>query len=265
MKVDSGAEANIITETCFRTMKPKPKLHPSTAQLKPYGSPPLPTLGQFTANISANSKTVQATVYVTKGNTQHSLLSKYTAFDLGILQITTDNTPLPINVHNMDVVPKAELPTTNLGIHDVKHMGYEEMSNTLTPAEKSIEFLNSLNQQTQSATMESIVNNFQSVFQGIGKHRYRQVQLIIDQDVKPIIQPQRKIPFAKRDKLDTILDELEQAGVIENVEGPTDWISNLVLTPKADPREIRMNIDMTTANRAIRRTRPTLSYQPLKN
>ena len=73
--------------------------------------------------------------------------------------------------------------------------------------------------------------------------------------VKPIIQPQRKIPFAKREKFDKVLDELEESEIIETVEGPTDWISNVVLTPKADPTQIRMNIDMTTANTAIKRTR----------
>jgi len=39
------------------------------------------------------------------------------------------------------------------------------------------------------------------------------------------------------------------------VDGPTDWVSNVVLTPKPDQTELRMNIDMTTPNTAIRRTR----------
>ena len=77
----------------------------------------------------------------------------------------------------------------------------------------------------------------------------------------PVIQPQRKIQFAKRDKLDTLLNELEHSDIIVEVDGPTDWLSNIVITPKADLNEIQMNIDMTTANRAIKRTRhviPTL-------
>ena len=49
--------------------------------------------------------------------------------------------------------------------------------------------------------------------------------------------------------------------IIEEVEGPTDWLANPVFTPKQDPNEIRMNIDMTNANEAISRRRhviPTL-------
>ena len=84
---------------------------------------------------------------------------------------------------------------------------------------------------------------------------------MLDDNVKLIIQPQRKIPFTKRKKLNKIFDELEESEVIEQAEGPTDWLSNLVLTPKADLTQIRMNIDMTIVNTAIQRTRhaiPTL-------
>lgn len=63
-----------------------------------------------------------------------------------------------------------------------------------------------------------------------------------------------KIPFAKRGPLEEILSELEKEDVIEVVQGPTEWISNLALTPKSDGK-LRMNMDMTTANSAIKRTR----------
>ena len=45
------------------------------------------------------------------------------------------------------------------------------------------------------------------------------------------------------------------------MQGPIDWLANPVYTPKKNPNEIRMNIDMTGANKAIRRHRhviPTL-------
>lgn len=72
---------------------------------------------------------------------------------------------------------------------------------------------------------------------------------------------QRRIPLPKRQQFEEIIQEHEEADIIEQVEGPTEWISNVVLTPKADPTQFRMNIDMTTANTAIKLTRhemPTL-------
>ena len=76
----------------------------------------------------------------------------------------------------------------------------------------------------------------------------------VDENVKPRIQAQRRIPFAKREALEEKLTELEEEDIIEEVTGPTERISNLVLTPKTDSK-MRMNIDMTTANDAIKRTR----------
>ena len=109
--------------------------------------------------------------------------------------------------------------------------------------------------------VEQIVAKHPTVFEGIGKHKYRQVELIIDKTVTPKVQVQRRIPFPKRDQFDEIIQEMEKEDIIEPVECPTEWISNVVLTPKADPTQLRMNIDMTTANAEIKRTRhviPTL-------
>ena len=98
-----------------------------------------------------------------------------------------------------------------------------------------------------------MAERYATVFQGIGCHKYRQITLDVDPETKPQIQIQRKIPFAKRTQLDEILQEFEEEDIIEEVQGPTEWISNLVLTPKKD-NKLRMNIDMTTANKAIKRT-----------
>ena len=76
------------------------------------------------------------------------------------------------------------------------------------------------------------------MFEGIGKHRYRVVKLSVDKSVPPKIQPQRRIPFAKREQFEAILKELEDADIIEPVYGLTEWVSNVVLTPTADPSQL---------------------------
>ena len=99
-----------------------------------------------------------------------------------------------------------------LQIHDVQHMEYEEMVKHLTPPIKSRKFLQQISDMLQEGQFKRIKENFKEVFQGIGKHRYSQVPLLIDENIKPIVQLQRKILFAKREKLDSILDELEESG-----------------------------------------------------
>ena len=71
--------------------------------------------------------------------------------------------------------------------------------------------------------------------------------------MKAKIQPPSRIPFPIRKQFDATLQKLED--IIELVEGPTEWILNIGLTPKADPLQLRMNIYMTTENTAIKRTR----------
>ena len=138
--------------------------------------------------------------------------------------------------------------------YEVEHMSYSEMSKHLSSQSKCEEIMNEIMKEGGNVS-EKLKQKLDHVFQGIGKHKYRKITLNVDESVPPVIQPVRRIPFAKREKLDAVLTEFEDAQVIEPVEGPTDWISNLVLTPKANPNEIRMNIDMTTVNKAIRRTR----------
>jgi hypothetical protein len=59
------------------------------------------------------------------------------------------------------------------------------------------------------------------------------------------------------------LEKLEQQGIIEAVEGPTPWVSPLVVIPKKNG-EIRLCVDMREANKAIHRERhPTPTVDDL--
>ena len=82
------------------------------------------------------------------------------------------------------------------------------------------------------------------------------MELSIDKSVTPRIQIQRRIPFSRRQQFEEILKELE---------GSTEWGSNFVLTPKVDRPQLRMSIDMTSVNKAIKRTRHAIpSFEELR-
>lgn len=105
-------------------------------------------------------------------------------------------------------------------------------------------------------TLTSLETQYPSVFTGIGKLKDHQVKLHIDRNVAAVAQPHRRIPFHMRKKLETELERLEQQGIIEPVDGPTPWVSPVVVAPKPkNPNEIRMCIDMRLPNRAIQRER----------
>jgi len=78
------------------------------------------------------------------------------------------------------------------------------------------------------------------------------VKLTIDPSVKPVQQPVRRIPIAIESKVENKLMEALESDIIERVEGPSPWISPMVIVFKPDG-DIRICIDMRRANKAILR------------
>ena len=106
-----------------------------------------------------------------------------------------------------------------------------------------------------------LLAEYADLFQRIWKMEGVQIDLHVDRTVTPVAQPHRRIPFSVRPKLEAELEKLIRDDVIEKVEGPTSWESPVVITPKKTPSEIRLNMDMRDANKAIPRTHivmPTL-------
>ena len=250
MKIDSGAEVSVIgsdvfdqIQACAQVKGQPVKLKSTTAKLKPFNSPPIKLRGVFEAQLETKKSSITSRIFVTHSNPTKALLSKYAAFDLGVLKIEIDELIPAKSQRNRKQVP------------EVKHLEYQEIKKHLTPEATLQQKWKSLKSKPDSKEQVSeMMDMFKPQFEGIGCHKFRQIKLDVDETVKPKIQAQRRIPFAKREALDEILKELESEDIIEEVVGPTERISNLVLTPKAD-NKMRMNIDMTTANEAIKRTR----------
>ena len=101
------------------------------------------------------------------------------------------------------------------------------------------------------------INNleeFPELCDGVGLLKGYSLKLNISDKVHPVAQPLRRIPFGLRKKVDEKLDELLASEIIEPVpEGPTTWVSPLVVIPKGD--DVRICVDMRKANEAVVRER----------
>ena len=88
-------------------------------------------------------------------------------------------------------------------------------------------------------------------FSGLGELE-QPYDIKLDRDVAATIQAPHKIPCAKRDKMKTALDKMTQSGVIADANGPTDWVSNLVITEKKSGA-LRNYLDSKPLNPVIKR------------
>lgn len=87
---------------------------------------------------------------------------------------------------------------------------------------------------------------------GLGCYRGEPVRIYVDESVKPVAAPHRRIPFHVRKQVEQKLEQLEKKDIVERAEGPTPWVSPIVVVPKLHkPNEIRICVDMRALNKAI--------------
>lgn len=96
-----------------------------------------------------------------------------------------------------------------------------------------------------------ILDEYLEVFEGMGclPGEYR-IQL--SNDARPVVHAPRKLPVALRDDVKRKLDEMLDLGVIEKVEGPTDWVNSMTVVKKPNG-EIRICLDPRDLNKYIKR------------
>ncbi|PFX28474.1 Uncharacterized protein K02A2.6 [Stylophora pistillata] len=106
------------------------------------------------------------------------------------------------------------------------------------------------------------ISEYEDVFTSIGKLKGVTIKLHVVPKAPGAIQKQRRISIPLKEKFDKILDRWHALDIIEDVgDKPTNWCSNVVLTPKKDGESLRASLDMTDVNKYIKRarhTKPTL-------
>ncbi len=96
-----------------------------------------------------------------------------------------------------------------------------------------------------------IFNDYSDLFDGKLGCLPVQYHITVDPTVKPTIDPARRVPVALRVKVKEELDRMQQIGVIEPVEQPTEWVSSMVTIVK--PNKLRICIDPRRLNEAVQR------------
>ena len=216
LKLDCGAQANIISESDYKQLNKRPPLIKTSDGLKGYFNHKIPVVGKCIVTVSYKAASRKLQFFVVPG-THQALLSKSACLSMGLIKlvygVTVENTP-----EQNDQEPASH---------------QEPASNNRNP------------------DYDHLFDEYQDVFQGLGclpgEHT-----IVVDETVPPVVHPCRKVPFPLYDKLKAELDKLEEQGVITKVNTPTDWVNSLVIVPKKNGN-IRMCIDPRDLNRAIKR------------
>ncbi|XP_028411669.1 uncharacterized protein K02A2.6-like [Dendronephthya gigantea] len=247
--VDTGATVDVIDSQTYDRLKSSVKLCKSATQIFAYGSDkPLPLKGQFQATLESNKRYTVSVIHVVEGGSGN-LLSAKTAQDLALIQlvnkVTELETPLKPKVSKPEVISKNMENTGKSNKSTDKSQ--PALASTPKCADKDI---------------QEIIDKYANVFVGEGKLNTQQVGLHINKNIKPVVQPQRRIPYHIRKDVSKELEKLMEKDMIERVcDQPTPWISPVVCTPKKDGGT-RICVDMRAANEAIeceRHIMPTLS------
>lgn len=77
------------------------------------------------------------------------------------------------------------------------------------------------------------------------------VEIPIKKEANPIMQSYRRVPVALEEAVDKKIEELLKQGIIEPVDGPSKWVSPVVIIPKEN--DVRICVDMRRANEAVER------------
>ena len=98
---------------------------------------------------------------------------------------------------------------------------------------------------------QHLLQKLPAVFSGkIGKRKDYQLELNIDSTVQPVVQNSRPTPLHYRAKVEAKLKQLEDQDIIEQVTGPTSWVSPLVIVDKPNGG-IRLCVNMCKPNEAL--------------
>lgn len=96
-----------------------------------------------------------------------------------------------------------------------------------------------------------IIEQYKDVFNGIGCLE-TPYQIKLNENAKPVVHATRKVALPLLQPLKESLDDLEKSGIIQKVQGPSDWVNALVLVRKPTGK-LRICLDPRDLNQAIKR------------
>lgn len=114
---------------------------------------------------------------------------------------------------------------------------------------KVLRQVNSVNQNSNSA-LDSLLKEYSDIFEGLGRVNNFEHKIAIDREVKPVSHHLRRISVSQIEAVNNAFDRMLEQDVIEEVNGPNPWVSNLVIVPKKSG-DLMVYCDLREVNKAV--------------
>ena len=168
----------------------------------------------------------------------------------GVTRVTIRN-PKKNKKYSVDfVVVKEELTpllgakaSQLIGLLEIHSENFRHVANAKMPQSS---------ETARAKTTDQLIKEYHDVFEGDLESLPGTQRLEVNPSVTPTISPSTRVPLALKPRLKQELERLTSLRVIEPVESPTDWVSNVVVGKKRSG-DLRICIDPKGLNKALKR------------
>ena len=248
LATDTGVRKTILNRSDWFKIRDKCLLVKTKLKFRPYGTDHrLPIRGRAKVRLQAKAGACITTyVFVNDSDKDSSLLGKADAIRLGIIKIN-------LKGESEEVDPNG----AEENVQRIKSMRLSDMQKEDSDTSKGT---------AKDKDMEILTKEYEDIFHGIGKYEGPEVKIRLKENVRPVIQPPRRIPLHY---VQPLADHMKELIAEDVVEGPLTeeeegtWISNLVITDKKWDEEkkkegeriqIRANLDCRPLNNYVYQT-----------
>ena len=106
-------------------------------------------------------------------------------------------------------------------------------------------------ERDSALSLSTVLNIYSDLFTGYGTYD-KEYAIATKPDVKGVVQPPHKIPYALQPRLKEYLQKLADNDIIADVDKPTEWVHNIVVIEKKN-KQLRICLDPKSLNAVILR------------
>ena len=242
-KVDTGAQANIMSNYVLNKLDNSIKLTPSKITLNAYGGTKIPVLGKIKVNCKLHDESVVTDFIIVPLNVK-TIIGLDTSSNLKVVK------PIPRVQSEKHITS----PNNSGCDSNVNHVGQNSSREKVKAAAH-----NSLIKSNHdgNSDLDTLLDKCKDVFDETKiacmiKHPY---EIRLKPNPEPKVHAPRKVAFAMEEQVEQELKKMEKLGVIALVDEPTDWVNSMVVVK--DPK-LRICLDPLDLNKAVMRDHTSL-------